>query len=158
MPMDPAFAGREFAHPVPYSVGREKIREFALAVGEHSPLCHDVAAARAAGHPDLVAPPTFAMAAVARAQESVIFDPALGLDFSKVVHGDQRFTHHRPIHAGDELFATVHIDTIRAMAGNDVVSLRVEVTDGEGGPVTTARSTLVARGAAAEVRPGEDQG
>lgn len=169
--MDSTFVGRAFPHAEPYLVGVEKIREFAGAIGERSPLCRDRLAARAAGYPDLVAPPTFAMTVVAQAQEAVLFDPELGLDFSRVVHGDQSFTHHRPICAGDELFATVHIDAIRQMAGNDIITLRTELTargncrgaatardlppDAAGRPadddvpVCTAISTLVSRGAGA---------
>ena len=65
-----------------------------------------------------------------------------------MVHGDQRFVHHRPIVAGDLLSTTVHIDAIRVMAGNDVISLRTEVVDPSGDPVCTAFATLVSRGAA----------
>lgn len=146
--MDPSFVGRSFPPAEPYVVGVEKVREFADAIGERSPLCHDRSAARAAGHPDLVAPPTFAMAVVARAQEAVLFDPQLGLDFSRVVHGDQAFAHHLPICAGDELTAVVHIDAIREMAGNDIITLRTELTAHDDVPVCTAVSTLVSRGAA----------
>jgi acyl dehydratase len=92
-----------------------------------------------------VAPPTFAIAAIARAQDAVLFLPELGLDFSRVVHGDQRFVHHRPIHAGDELHSTVHIDSIRQLAGNDLLGLRTEVADADGRPVVTGYSTLVSR-------------
>lgn len=144
--MDQAFVGRSFPSADPYLVGVEKVREFADAIGEDSPLCRDRTAARAAGYPDVVAPPTFAMAVVARAQEAVLFDPALGLDFSRVVHGDQGFTHHRPICAGDELRAVVHIDAIRRLAGNDIITLRTELADDAGAPVSTAVSTLVSRG------------
>jgi acyl dehydratase len=143
--MDQAFVGRSFPPAEPYLVGVEKVREFADAIGEASRLCRDRTAARAAGYPDLVAPPTFAMAVVARAQEAVLFDPALGLDFSRVVHGDQAFTHHRPICAGDELSAVVHIDAIRQLAGNDIITLRTELADAAGAPVSTAVSTLVSR-------------
>lgn len=146
--MDLAFVGRSFPLAEPYLVGVEKVREFADAIGEASPLCHDRSAARTAGYRDLVAPPTFAMAVVARAQDAVLFNPELGLDFSRVVHGDQAFTHHRPICAGDELSATVFIDAIRQMAGNDIVTLRTELVDSVGAPVSTAISTLVSRGAA----------
>lgn len=146
--MDSTFVGRSFPTGEPYLVGVEKVREFADAIGEGSALCRDRAAARVAGYDDLVAPPTFAMAVVARAHEAVLFDPELGLDFSRVVHGDQGFTHHRPICAGDELQATVHIDSIRAMAGNDIIGLRTEIVDHDGAPVSTATSTLVSRGAA----------
>lgn len=147
MAMDPAFAGRSFRLESPYLVGVEKIREFADAIGESNPLCHDRAAARAAGHPDVVAPPTFAIAVIARAQDAVLFRPDLGLDFSRVVHRDQRFEHHRAIHAGDELHSTVHVDAIRVLAGNDVIDLRTEVRGDDGGPVVTAYSTLVSRAA-----------
>jgi acyl dehydratase len=145
--MDAAFVGRAFPLEEPYLVGVEKVREFADAIGERSPLCHDRSAARAAGHPDLVAPPTFAIAVIARAQDAVLFRPDLQLDFSRVVHRDQRFTHHRPLHAGDEVRATVHIDGIRVLAGNDVIDLRTEVVDGDGDPVVTCHSTLVSRAA-----------
>ena len=57
---DASFVGKALPPSAPYRVGREKIREFALAIGEGASVCLDVAAARAAGHPDLVAPPTFA--------------------------------------------------------------------------------------------------
>jgi acyl dehydratase len=144
--MDSAFVGRSFSADEPYLVGVEKIREFADAIGEDAPWCHDREAAREAGHPDLVAPPTFAIVVIARAQDAVLFNPELGLDFSRVVHGDQRFVHHRPIHAGDELRSVVVIDSIRQMAGNDILGLRVEVTGGDGQPVVTAHSTLVSRG------------
>jgi len=147
MPMDPAFVGRSFPLGEPYVVGVEKVREFAGAIGDANPLSHDRAAARSAGHPDLVAPPTFAIAAIARAQDAVLFLPELGLDFSRVVHGDQRFVHHRPIHAGDELHSTVHIDSIRQLAGNDVLGLRTEVVDADGTPVVTGYSTIVSRAA-----------
>ena len=144
--MDSSFVGRSFPLGEPYAVGAEKIREFASAIGDDNPISHSTAAARAAGHGALVAPPTFAVVAVARAQDAVLSDPALGLDFSRVVHGDQRFVHHRPILAGDELYCTVHVDSIRALGANDVLTLRAELTDADGSPVTTAVSSLVSRG------------
>lgn len=147
MAMDPGFVGRSFPFAEPYPVGAAKIREFAEAIGDVDPRYLDAAAARDAGHPDVVAPPTFAILVVARAQEAVLFEPELGLDFSRVVHGDQRFVHHRPIVAGDLLASVVHVDAIKVAAGNDILSLRVEVTDPAGAPVCTAYSTLVSRAA-----------
>jgi acyl dehydratase len=144
--LDTAFIGRSYPAVGSYQVGREKIREFAAALGDHDPLYHDRDAARAAGHPDLIAPPTFAIILSIRAQEQLAGDPELGLDYSRVVHGDQSFTHHRPIHAGDELAATLHVDGIRTMGGNDMLTVRCEITDEAGEPVTTARSLLVVRG------------
>lgn len=146
MALDPSFVGRSYPPAEPYQVGREKIREFADAIGDDDPLFRDPEAARAAGHPDVIAPPTFAIIVSMRSQHALIDDPELGLDYSRVVHGDQSFTHHRPVHAGDELAATVHVDAIRSAAGNDILTVRCEVLDAAGEPVTTTRSTLVARG------------
>lgn len=148
MALDQSFVGRVFPLGEPYVVGIEKIREFAAAIGDDNPISHDTAAAKAAGHGGLVAPPTFAIAAVARAQDAVIFEPALGLDFSRVVHGDQRFVHHRPIIAGDVLNCVVIVDSVRSLGSNDVLTLRAELTLTDGTPVTTAISSLVARGTA----------
>jgi acyl dehydratase len=145
--MDSSFVGREFPLTEPYSVGAEKVREFAAAIGEQAAVCHSREAATAAGYPDLVAPPTFGIAVIARAQDAVLFNPELGLDFARVVHGDQRFVQHRPIVAGDALTSVVHIDSIRVMAGNDIIGLRTEVSSVSGDAVCTAFSTLVSRAA-----------
>lgn len=130
-------------------MGREAIADFAAAVGATDPVHRDPAAARAAGHPDVIAPPTFAIIISMRAQDALVDDPDLGLDYSRVVHGDQSFVHYRPIRAGDELTAALHVDGIRAAAGNDMLTVRCEVTDAAGEPVATASSMLVARGAEA---------
>ena len=79
-------------------------------------------AARAAGHPDVIAPPTFAIAVTLEAAMVVLDDPDVGIDYSRVVHGEQRFTHHRPIRAGDRLVATTTIDAARSVAGNAVIT------------------------------------
>jgi acyl dehydratase len=147
MALDASFVGRCYPAAATYQVGREKIREFAEAIGDDNAVYRDPAAARAAGYADLVAPPTFAMILVLRTQEELINDPKLGLDYRRMVHGSQSFTHHRPIAAGDELAATLHVDGIRAMGGNDMLTVRCEITDSAGDPVTTARAMLVVRGA-----------
>lgn len=146
MPLNADYLGRAFPAGEPYQVGRESIRAFADAIGDPHPLYRDPAAARAVGHPDVIAPPTFAIAVLARAQDAVLADPGLGLDFSRVVHRDQRFVHHRGIVAGAELSCTAHVEAMTVLAGNDVLTLRVEITDATG-PVCTAHTTLVARGA-----------
>jgi acyl dehydratase len=127
-------------------VSREKIREFADAIGDTSPLHRDPDAARAVGYPDVIAPPTFAIIVSLRANDVLISDPDLGLDYSRVVHGDQNFVHHRPIAAGDRLVVELHVDGINSRMGNDMISVRAEVGTVDGEAVTTARSTLVARG------------
>lgn len=150
MPVDAGLVGRPYPAPEAYEVSREKVREFALALGGADPLCVDVAAARAAGHRDLVAPPTFLTVLAFRfAADGPLADPALGLDYTRVVHGEQRFTAHRPVVAGDVLRATSSIDRVRTAAGNDLVTIRTDVTDdGDGTPVATLLSTIVSRGTA----------
>jgi acyl dehydratase len=154
VPLDPSFVGRCYPAAACYQVGREKIREFAEAIGDDNMIYRDTVAARAAGHPDVIAPPTFAIILSMRAQSVLVDDPALGLDYSRVVHGEQSFTHHRPICAGDELAAALHVDGIRTMRGNDLLTVRCEITDAVGHPVTTTRSTLVVR---STEDPEEDQ-
>jgi acyl dehydratase len=144
--LDQSFIGRSYPPSPLYEVSREKIREFADAVGEASPVHRDAEAARAAGYPDVIAPPTFAILVSMKANEALISDPELGLDYSRVVHGDQTFTHHRPIAAGDRLVVVAHVDAITTRMGNDMLSVRAEISTEDGEQVTTARSTLVARG------------
>jgi acyl dehydratase len=131
-------------------VSREKIREFADAVGDPNQVYRDPEAARAAGYEDVIAPPTFAILVSMKSNDVLIEDPELGLDYTRVVHGDQTFVHHRPITAGDKLVVVTHVDAINARMGNDLISVRAEITTEAGDQVTTARSTLVARGTATE--------
>ncbi|MEV8436903.1 MaoC family dehydratase N-terminal domain-containing protein [Actinosynnema sp. NPDC051121] len=146
MPLDQSFVGRSYPPSPPYEVGREKIREFAEALGETSPLHRDPEAARAAGYRDVIAPPTFAIIVSLKANDVLVDDPDLGLDYSRVVHGDQSFVHHRPIVAGDRLTAVLHVDGITSRMGNDMLSVRAELSTEDGEPVTTGRCTLVVRG------------
>lgn len=149
MPLDPSYVGRSYPPSQPYQVCREKIREFAAAIGDDNPVYADPQAAQALGHPDVLAPPTFLTVLSFLGDDTVISDPGLGLDYSRVVHGEQRFTAHRPLYAGDTVVAVVSIDGIRQAAGNDILSTRTEVRTVEGEPVATLFATLVARGTAA---------
>src|SRR5581483_8629882 len=150
MPLDPSFVGRSYPPTPPYEVGREKIREFAEAVGDANPAYTDPEAAKAFGHPDVIAPPTFPFIITYRAAAQVVQDPELGLDFSRVVHGDQKFSYTRPVRAGDRLTVSVTIDAIKSLAGNDILTVRGEVQDDSGEQVVTALMTLVARAAEGE--------
>jgi acyl dehydratase len=149
MPLDQSFVGRAYPATPPYLVSREKVAEFAAAVGDPNPAYVSVAAARELGYADVLAPPTFAIVVTSRAQAQVMFDPALGLDYSKVVHGEQSFAYERPVLAGDRLVAVTIVEAIRSAAGNDLLTLRTEVSTEDGELVVTARSTVVARGTAA---------
>ena len=146
MALDRALVGRSYPPSAVYEVGRAKLAEFATAIGSDDPVHRDPEAARAAGYPDVIAPPTFAIAVTLEAAMVVLDDPDVGLDYSRVVHGEQRFTHHRPIRAGDRLIATTTIDAARSMAGNDLLTARVDLATEDGEPVCTSLSMLVARG------------
>ena len=146
MPVNPDLVGRSYPPAEPYSVGREAIREFARAVRADHPAHHDVGAARALGHADLVAPPTFAIVVAQRADAALVADPEAGIDFSRVVHADQRFSHHRPYVAGDELVAEVHVDQVRAMGAGAMVTSRTEISTTAGERVATTVSSLLVRG------------
>jgi len=138
--------GHTYPAPGSYHVGREKIREFADAIGDANPAFHDADHARGLGHRDVIAPPTFAVVITRAAQIAAFGDPELGVDFGRLVHGEQRFSYTRPIVAGDELSSTATIEAIRSVAGNDIMTMRNDITDAAGAPVVTAWATLVIRG------------
>ena len=138
--------GHTYPAPGTYEVGREKIREFADAIGDPNPAYRDAEHARALGHPDVIAPPTFAVVVTRGTQISVFGDAELGVDFARLVHGEQRFAHSRPIVAGDVLSCTATIEAIRSVAGNDIMTVRNDVTDAAGQPVVTGWATVVIRG------------
>ena len=121
--------GRTYPPTEVYEVGREKIREFADAIGDPNPAYPDPAAAKELGHPDVIAPPTFPIVITFPAAWSIIEDPELGLDFSRVVHGDQRFVYTRPVRAGDRLTVTAIIEAIKPL-GQRFLDTRSEVTRG----------------------------
>ena len=143
--VNPAFAGRTYPPTAAYEVGREKIREFAEATGAH-PANVDPDAARALGYADVIAPPTFAVLVAQRCDAQLVRDPEAGIDYSRVVHGEQTFVHHRPSVAGDRLVAVLHVDGVRAAGGHAMVTTRSEIATEAGEPVCTASSTLVVRG------------
>ena len=145
MAINQEIVGRTYPAAEPYSVGREKIREFATAVKATSPLHFEVQAAQRAGYSDLIAPPTFAIILAQKADAALIGDPEAGIDFSRVVHADQRFTHHRPIVAGDELLTEVHVDSVRVMGAGAMLTTREEITTVEGEKVATCISSLLVR-------------
>ena len=143
-----SYAGREYAPNAPYSVGREKIREFASAIGSTHPAHHIVATARGLGYPDLVAPATFAVIIAQRAEAQLIEDPEAGIDFTRVVHADERFSYTKPIVAGQEVTTVLHVDSIVERSGLALVSTRCELFADAAATehLATVRSTLAVRG------------
>jgi acyl dehydratase len=146
MPLDPSFVGRTYPPTAPYQVGREKIREFATAIGATDPAHHDPEAARTLGYADVVAPPTFPVLITMAASRQVVEDPDLGVDYSRVVHGDQRFAYVRPVVAGDELVCANEIEEATVRRGHGFLTTRTDVTTVAGEPVVTVWSKIVVRG------------
>jgi acyl dehydratase len=144
--VNPELQGRVFPPTAPYLVGREKIREFSRAVLSTNPINLDVDAARAAGHADVVAPPTFPVVVQEATLAQLLAEPDAGIDFSRVVHGEQRFTYTRAIVAGDELTATLTVSSVKSLGGHNMVTADSDIVDADGKHVVTAISTLVVRG------------
>ena len=146
--VNPTIEGKIYPRTSSYLVGREKIREFAKAVFSNDPANLDLEEAKKHGYKDLIAPPTFAVVIQERSLTQVISDKEAALDFSRVVHGDQRFIHVRPIVAGDELTSELKVASVKQLAGNFMVSFETQIFDSNQDLVCTAISTLVVRGEA----------
>jgi acyl dehydratase len=114
--LDTQALGRAF-EPHTYAVGREKIREFARAVGESDPVYLDLDAARATGHADLVAPPMFAVVYCAAAIEQALLHPAVAIDFAMLVHGGQEFEWGPLVVAGEEITTQITVADIHERLG-----------------------------------------
>ncbi|WP_182898313.1 MaoC family dehydratase N-terminal domain-containing protein [Microbispora sp. H10830] len=149
MPLNRDFVGRTYESSAPYEVSRVKISEFATAIGDSNPIYHDRRAAVAAGHPDVVAPPTFPIVFSLFGTGDALADPDLGLNFAMVVHGEQRFEYERPIHAGDELVCTSTVAEIRSVGRNEFLTLCSDVSTTSGELVCRTYNIIVERGGAA---------
>ena len=147
MAINPDYVGRTFEPSEPYEVSRVKIAEFADAVGEPSALCRDRAAAQAAGYQDVIAPPTFVIVISMASTAKLTTDPGLGVNYAMVVHGEQSFTHARPLHAGDVVVSQSTIESIRPLGSMTTMTTVTEIRTVDGEHVCTARSALVERGA-----------
>ncbi|QIK67599.1 MaoC family dehydratase [Nocardioides sp. HDW12B] len=131
MAVDESLAGRTFPPTDPYLVTEERIAEFAAATGgswEGGP-----------------APATFPIVVAFAAMTGLMEDPSVGISLHNVIHGEQRFTYHRPVVAGDRLSAELTVDSLRQIGGADIIGTRSEITDSDGTPVVTARAVLVHR-------------
>jgi acyl dehydratase len=145
MPLSTEAVGKRY-DPLVYAVGREKIREYALAVGETEPLHLDVAAARRAGYADVVAPPMFAVVYSGPAMGPALFDPEVGLDFSLMVHGGQEFKWGPLVVAGDEISTTVSVVSIEERAGKGFYVFESASINQDGDTVAVGTWTNIVRG------------
>ncbi|MGZ4271044.1 MAG: FAS1-like dehydratase domain-containing protein [Solirubrobacteraceae bacterium] len=132
--------------PTTYAVGREKIREYAFATGETNPLHLDAGAARAAGHRDVVAPPMFAVVYAAPAVAPALFDPEVGIDFARMVHGGQEFKWGPLVIAGDEISTTVSVKEISKRESMSFYVFESVSTNQDGDTVCVGTWTNIVRG------------
>ena len=142
---DTTLIGKSFA-PGLYAVGREKIREYALAVGETNPLHLDPEAARAAGYRDVVAPPMFAAVYISPAIGPPLFDPEVGINFALMVHGGQEFKWGPLVVAGDEIETTVTVKDISERSGTGFYVFESVSTNQDGDTVAVGTWTNIVRG------------
>ena len=147
MAINTDYVGRTFEPSEPYEVSRVKIAEFASAIGDPNPIYRDADAARAAGYPDVIAPPTFPIVISMTSSGGALADPGLGVNYAMVVHGEQSFEHARPLHAGDVVVSQATIESIRPLGGMTTLTTVTQIRTVAGEHVCTARSTLVERGA-----------
>lgn len=132
-------------YPPAYVVSRVKIAELARAVGATDQAHFDVEVARARGFTDVIAPPTFAALIAQQGEAAAMLDPDAGIDFARLVHGEQSFTHYRPLIAGDEVRPTTTIERVRSVSGHSMVSLRTLIQTTSDELTTIATSVVVIR-------------
>ena len=132
--------------PVVYAVGREKIREYAAAVGETNPLHTDLDAARAAGYADLVAPPMFVVVYTSPAIAAAFFDPTVAMDVTRMVHGAQEFAWGPLVVVGDEIVTAVEVTDISERGGMGFYVFESRSDNQRGERVCTGTWTCIVRG------------
>lgn len=147
MPLNTDAIGKTY-DPTTYAVGREKIREFAAAVGETNPLYFDLDAARAAGYADAVAPPMFAVVYAARSVGPAILDPEVGINFAMMVHAGQEFVWGPLVVAGDEITTTASVKDIAERGGMGFFVFESASENQRGETVCTGTWTQIVRGSA----------
>ena len=133
------------SHTATYAVGREKVREYAYAVGESDPRFLDPEAARAEGHADVVAPPMFAAVYCAPAVGPAILDPEVGIDFARMVHGAQEFNWHALVVAGDEIVTEAAHESTAERGGLTFFVFTTRSTNQRGELVSEGRWTNIVR-------------
>ena len=135
MALNLAFLNRSYPSLETFKVDQTKIEAFSVAIGDDNEYIKQGFAS-----------PTFLISIQMSAMEVALFDPELGLDYSKVVHGEQSFEYKKPVKAGDELSFVSTIEDIKSKVGNDFITIRSDVTDSLGNEVATLKATLIARG------------
>ncbi len=145
MPLKTDAVGKEWA-PTTYQVGREKIKEYASALGIDNPVHFDVGEAHRAGFRDVVAPPMFAVVYSSPAVAPAILDPEVELNFAAMVHGGQEFEWDEPACSGDEITTTAKCLSIEEKAGKGFYVFETNSVNQDGAQVARGTWTLIVRG------------
>jgi hypothetical protein len=127
--LNPDSVGRTFAGVDVITVTQDEINSFAAVIGEKNTS---------------VAPPTFSIKISLREFENILTQPEIGLDWARLVHGDQKFEIYRPIVAGDQFMTSATIENYKIAAGNEIVTVRSDLFSGSE-KVVSSWSTLVVR-------------
>jgi acyl dehydratase len=137
--------GMHYRHPDHYIVGREKIREYAVAVKNDDAAYYDETAAAELGHDALPAPLTFISVFGYQAQTAFFESANIGVTEMQIVQVDQVLKFRRPIHAGDKLYCDVYVDSVRKSHGADIIVTKNIVTNDSGDVVQETYTTLAGR-------------
>jgi acyl dehydratase len=140
-----SIVGMHYRHPDHYIVGREKLREYAVAVKNEDPSYYDEAAAAELGHRSLPAPLTFISVFGYQAQSAFFVDANIGVTDMQIVQVDQVLKFLKPIFAGDKLYCDVYVDSVRQSHGADIIVTKNVVTNEAGDVVQETYTTLAGR-------------
>ena len=147
MALNQELKGREYQE-VEFVVDRDRVLQFADAIGEDNPIFRETEAATALGYDEQVTPPTFVTVMQLMTSGQVVLDQELGLNYALVVHGEQEYEWRRAVKVGDKLRATPRIADIYARGPNEFLVIEAVIRDESGETVVVARSTLLSRGTA----------
>lgn len=145
MGMNREMIGFVYPDSKPVEVTQEHIAQFAHAIGDDNPIYFDETVAQKFGHKTICAPPTYPISVSMKAMENSFHDPKLNMDYSRIVHSDQRFEYKRPIQVGDQLVVRTIVEDIRALGNNDIATFRTEIFS-KNELIVSGWSKLVVRG------------
>ena len=147
MPLNQALKGKEYQE-VSFTVERDRVVQFADAVGEDAPVFRNTETAKLRGYGEQLAPPTFVTVMQIMTSGQVVLDQELGLNYALVVHAEQEYQWHRPVQVGDVLSAIPRIADIYAKGSNEFLVIEADIKDSSGQTVVLGRTTLLSRGTA----------
>ncbi len=145
MALSDKIVGMHFRYPDHYDVGREKVREYAVAVKNDDPSFFEEEAAAELGYDGLLAPLTFISVFGYQAQTAFFASANIGIEDAKIVQVDQELKFLKPIKAGDRLYCDVYVHSIRRSFGADIIVTKNLVTNQEGELVQETYTTLAGR-------------